>query len=243
MIIIHYPRPHQIFEQASLKHENVYQLISGKPVLQCHPGLCSSTQFDTIQQALPRERPRNQNLLKVPQTSEHKNYIQVQYPKRAKGFSTSQIVTLKKTGKKCKKQLLSSGPSFCGAVCLEKRRGEIVVFVAGFFWISKRNQIWEFEIRLVFFGKESCSPLLNNFKYISLLGWTFSLFTRVRDITIPSSLPSPPPVDSIGPIFWRQRLAGVCWPRQTSNHRRVAYNCSQAPCLWHAKWQLDLQVW
>lgn len=30
IMIIHYPRPHQIFEQASLKHENVYQLISGK---------------------------------------------------------------------------------------------------------------------------------------------------------------------------------------------------------------------
>ena len=205
------------------------------PVLQCHPGLCSSTQFDTIQQALPRERPRNQNLLKVPQTSELKNYIQVQYPKRTKGFSTSQKVTLKN------KQLLSSGPSFCGAVCLEKRRGEIVVFVAGFFWISKRNQIWEFEIRLGFFLEKKSFTIVEQLQVY--LGWTFSLLTRVRDITIPSSLPSPPPVDWIGPIFWRQRLAGVCWPPQTSNHRRVAYNCSQAPCLWHAKWQLDLQVW
>lgn len=77
-----------------------------------------------------------------------------------------------------KKQLLSSGPSFCGAVCLEsnfkfpspkgQRRGEIVVLFAGFFWISKRNQIWEFEIRLGFFWKKSLSPLLNNFKYISV---------------------------------------------------------------------------
>lgn len=114
-------------------------------------------------------------------------------------------------------------------------------FLQGSFGFQKGIRFENLRSVWVFFGKKNAFTIVEQLQVY--LGWTFSLLTRVRDITIPSSLPSPPPVDSIGPIFWRQRLAGVCWPRQTSNHRRVAYNCSQAPCLWHAKWQLDLQVW
>lgn len=138
------------------------------PVLQCHPGLCSSTQFDTIQQALPRERPRNQNLLKVPQTSELKNYIQVQYPKRTKGFSTSQKVTLKKTGKNARNNFWAPGLAFVELYASRKGGVKSWCLLQGSFGFQKGIRFENLRSVWVFFWKKSLSPLLNNFKYISV---------------------------------------------------------------------------